>query len=156
MARATALTLFPARTRRTAANFNSIAYSACFRCDMRSSPQNCHRFPCLTFGVHSRFLALLGMTTSLGKIWGRVPTFCLGINPLQRTVGLAHLHVPCKLEPCGRRSWVESRDAGCISSRPAKLQNGPATVARPKGELKIPTLTSQNKSEVGVGLFPRR
>src|ERR1700691_372841 len=52
---ATARTLSPAATRRTAANFNSIAYSICFEPsrDMRSPLENCHHFPCLSFGVHS-------------------------------------------------------------------------------------------------------
>jgi hypothetical protein len=42
-------------TRRTAANFNSFAYSTCFPTsrDMRSPLENCSYFPCLSFGVHS-------------------------------------------------------------------------------------------------------
>ncbi len=33
---------------------------------------------------------------------------------------------------------------------------GTSTVTGQKGKVKIPTLTSQNKSEDGIGLFPRR
>src|ERR1700686_1269211 len=77
---AIALTLSPANTRRTAANFNSIEYSACFgpSCDMRSPLENCHHFLCLSFGVHSSPLSLISLSVH-GAILGSVKEYKLWI-----------------------------------------------------------------------------
>ncbi len=92
-------------------------------------------------------------------------SFCLGgrfytwTKPSVRSLafrGLAHLYVRCEggNDEVGSHGWKIGTQAAFVPlfSKPAKVGQ-PRSHAK-KGKVKIPTLTSQNQSEIGIGLFP--
>ena len=88
-------------TRRTADNFNSIAYSTGFAssCDMRSPLENCHHFLCLSFGVHStgrsRFASLIEYRTRFQiECEKLVDVSCPQVFDSNHTLDFDEVHMP--------------------------------------------------------------